>query len=109
MKEIRWTRALGLGLLTHAAVRICAARGIDAIRVRYLWQLLQPFDPLRSKGQAGLPEIDVLVPAHPKDVRVLKYCIAAVRGGSTNRIRRISVIVPDDAVDSVRAELPAGC
>lgn len=110
MIDLQVLRRLGLAPLVHAAVRATSALNADAIRIRYLWQAMQPVDPLRIVlGTEQLPEIDVLIPAHPKDLRVLKYSVAAARRGSSNPVRRVVIVVPDHSVNMVRDALPAGC
>lgn len=102
----RW----GAAPIAELVARLSARLGVDAFRVRFALQSMLPADPLSCEGPARvLPTIDVLVPAHPKDLRVLPYAIGAVRRGVSNPIRRIVCVVPDDAVQVMRASLPADC
>lgn len=97
----------GMAPVVGWVVRVCAAIGVDVFRIRYAWQAMLPDDPLQQ--DAALPQIDVLIPAHPKDLRVLPYAVASIARGVRNPIRRIVLVVPDEAAAEISAALPSGC
>lgn len=78
-------------------------------RIEIAWRLLisrvLPFDPLCEAATDSLPQIDVMIPAHPKDLDVLRYCVAACGRGTRNPISRIVVLVPADSVAQVQLVL----
>lgn len=110
MTDLTMLRRLGLAPLVNAVVSLASRGNLDGIRTRYLWQAMQPLDPLLSPGaEQALPEIDVLIPAHPKDLDVLRFAVAAVRRGTRNPVRRIVLVVPDSEVESIAASFGSSC
>ena len=107
MTDLTVLRRMGLAPMVNAAVGLASRWGLAAVRIRYVWQAMQPLDPMTGAGP--LPEIDVLIPAHPKDLDVLRFAVAAVRRGTRNPIRRIVLVVPDLEVESITAIFGQTC
>lgn len=108
MSRLADLSAVAARLAVYPLIRVSAKIGIDAIRVRYIWQALQPLDPLRHDTGGRLPTIDVLIPAHPKDAFALRYALSSAQAGSANPIRRFVVVTLDDAVAELGEKLPTG-
>lgn len=110
LSSLELLRRLGARPVVNAAVLGSARLGIDSLRLRYAWQAMLDRDPLAGLDPAdSLPMIDVLVPAHPKDLRTLPYAVAAAPHGTANPIRRVALVVPDAAVDEIARNVPRHC
>ncbi|MEI2643025.1 MAG: FkbM family methyltransferase [Candidatus Nanopelagicales bacterium] len=76
------------------------------LRLRQVTETLQPNDPLASSQD--LPEIDVIIPCHRKDLPVLSACVSGALTGSANPIRDVQLLVEDAEVQLFSDSFP-GC
>ena len=52
-----------------------------------------------------LPDIEILIPVAPKDLDMLEIVIKCALDSSENRIRLVTIVVPDDSLHTFEAEI----
>lgn len=110
---LRYSMNTNIPRILREFVRLCSSLLPKFIQVPIKMKLIamsshKALLPKKSNPSAArFPEIDILIPFHPKDIALLIYCLKNVVQNSINPVGTIRIVTTQEGVSLVEKELQA--